>query len=350
MAESIIHELKEKYDITIYCYPDPEAANYMSNVKVISMPQFPMGSVGVFMYYALCSIHLLFSKKYDLIHVHKTDSAFFIPLLSWKGKVIATSHEAPYLRDKWSAVGRAYFRFMESVFIRSSATLTSVSKPLADYYFQTYQREVLYLPNGVDLDPRRNDQAAETLLRAHGVEGDFLFFAARRIMSTKGCHTFLQAMKKINYQGPIVIAGQESHGAPYLQLIKSLAKGLNVKFIGFVGDRPTLMALVERARYFIFPSELEGLSLMLLEVGSTGITPLICSDIPQNTQVFSDREVLFFRNKDVDDLAEKFQWAENHPEEMATKMKQAKDWVYQEYSSEVFATRYDTLYQQVINT
>ena len=87
-AESIIRELRGKYNITIYCYRNQRALNHLSGVHVIHLPQFPFGAAGVFLYYFLCCVHLLFSKKYDLIHVHKTDSAFFIPLLERKGKII----------------------------------------------------------------------------------------------------------------------------------------------------------------------------------------------------------------------------------------------------------------------
>ncbi len=84
---------------------------------------------------------------------------------------------------------------------------------------------------------------------------------------------------------------------------------------------------------------------MLLEVGSTGKTPLICSDIPENTQVFSDEEVLFFKNKDAADLMQKLRWAEAHPEEMKEKMKKACKRVVTEYPSSVSANRYDELYE-----
>lgn len=350
VAESLIRELKNKYQVTIYCYPDKRSADHLHGVKVIHMPRLPFGAVGVFFYYALCCIHLLSSKRHDLIHVHKTDAAFFIPLLSWKSKIIATSHEAPYKRDKWNAVGRSYFKMMESVFMRSSAILTSVSKPLSDYYRQTYGRAVHYVPNGVEIDHTRNFEDADQILRKHGVKGEFLFFAARRIMSTKGCHTLLKAMKKLNYGGSIVIAGEDSHGSAYMTQIRSLAKGLNVKFIGFIGDKPTLMALIARAQFFMFPSEIEGLSLMLLEVASNGATPLICSDIPENTQVFTEQEVLYFQNKNADDLAEKFRWAENHPNEMGAKRDRAKALVLAEYSSAANAAKYDLLYQQILRT
>jgi len=43
---------------------------------------------------------------------------------------------------------------------------------------------------------------------------------------------------------------------------------------------------------------------MLLETAWTK-TPIICSDIPQNSSVFSDDEVLFFKDGDSIDLAKK---------------------------------------------
>ena len=349
IAESIARRLRDKYEITFYCYKTPEAFAYMDGVNVVQFPKLPGGTLGVFAYYFLCCIHLLFSKKYDLIHVHKTDSAIFIPLLRLKSKVIATSQEAPYVRDKWNAVGKAYFHMMEWFFIHSSALLTSVSKPLADYYYDRYRRDVHYVPNGVDIYDDRNFKEAKAILDKHGVKGEYIFFAARRIMSTKGCHTFLAGLKKINYQGTVVIAGQASHATAYMEKIKKLSEGLDVKFIGYVGKKDTLMALVEMAELFIFPSETEGLSLMLLEVGSTAQTPLICSDIPENTQVFSNDEVLFFRNKDSDDFAQKFQWAQKHPDEMAERSKAARERVIEEYSSQVVADTYDSLYVKLLN-
>ncbi len=348
VAESIIRELKDKYDITIYCYKDPKASSLMNNVTVIQIPRIPFGAIGVFLYFAICCLHLIFSRRYDLIHVHKTDAAFFIPILRLISKVIATSHEAPYIRDKWNGIEKAYFKWMERVFVKSGVMLTSVSKPLSEYYNKTYGTQVRYVPNGVELNDTRDPEGAEQILEQFNIKDGYLFFAAKRIMSTKGCHTFLEAMRKINYKGTIVIAGQPSHSSHYMKKLEELSAGLDVKFVGFVKGIPKLMSMIEKARLFIFPSEIEGLSIMLLEVGSTGKTPLICSDIPENTQVFSDDHVLFFRDKNADDLAEKFQWAEKNMDLMLEKAQLARKHIIEEYSSEAFANKYDSLYQELI--
>jgi len=350
IAENIAKELQWKYSITVYCYKNEHAKTHLENVRAIQIPRIPLKEVGVFLYYFLCCLHILFSKKYDVIHVHKTDSAIFIPLLRLKAKVIATSQEAPYLRDKWNFLGKAYMRFMEQFFIYYSSIRTSVSNPLAKVYMQRYAKDVHYIPNGVNINTNLQIPPITDLLRQHNIreEEPFIFFAARRIMATKGCHTLLEALHLLDYKGKVVIAGQESHAKAYMRSINKLAEGLDVTFLGYIDNKDNLMGLIDRSHYFIFPSLTEGLSLMLLEVGCRGTTPIICSDIPENTEVFSSDEVLYFNANNSKDLAEKFSWAMKNNQEMQERSQRAKDRVVTEYSSSVVAKKYGTLYEKLL--
>ncbi|MEM6631497.1 MAG: glycosyltransferase family 4 protein [Bacteroidota bacterium] len=343
VVEDTLIQLKHQFDFTIYCYEHPEAKDNIEGVETIQFPKPPFAGLGVFIYYLRCAFHLRKHGKFDLVHIHKTDAAFILPLLSKRFKCIATSHEAPYKRDKWSALGKYFFRKMEKTFIRSHAKLTSISKPLSDYYFETYHRDVQFIPNGVDLSVEPDGAAADEVLSKFGINGPFVFFAARRIMGTKGCHHMLKALKRINYSGDIVIAGDTDQLPAYTKELKQLSKGLNVHFIGYISSKAQLMALVQKAHIFCFPSETEGMSIMLLEVGSIG-TPLIASDIPENTAVFNSEDLLFFSNKDHLDLAEKFKWALDNYEAMNEKAEVARDKVHTHYSREVVALHYARLY------
>ena len=62
---------------------------------------------------------------------------------------------------------------------------------------------------------------------------------------------------------------------------------------------------IVKSKLFIFPSLFENMSMMLLEAISLKAN-IICSDIPANTLIFSNDEILFFKNNDSNDLAEKF--------------------------------------------
>ncbi|WP_297696241.1 glycosyltransferase family 4 protein [uncultured Eudoraea sp.] len=350
IAENIAKELQLKYSITVYCYNDEHAKTHLENVRAIQLPRIPLKEVGVFLYYFLCCLHILFSKKYDVIHVHKTDSAIFIPLLRLKAKVIATSQEAPYLRDKWNFLGKAYMRLMEQFFIYGSTVRTSVSNPLAKVYMQRYAKNVHYIPNGVNINTNEQVPPIAELLKQHDISGEepFIFFAARRIMATKGCHTLLEALHLIDYKGKVVIAGQESHAKAYMRSINKLAEGLDVSFLCYIDSKETLMGLIDRSHFFIFPSLTEGLSLMLLEVACRGTTPIICSDIPENTEVFALDEVLYFEANNSTDLADKFSWAMTNTSKMIEMSLRAKKRVISEYSSAVVAQKYGALYEQLL--
>ena len=168
-------------------------------------------------------------------------------------------------------------------------------------------------------------------------------------MSTKGCHTFLKGLKLVGYKGTVLIAGDGSQVPTYTRELVALSEGLEVRFVGYIGSKETLLTLVEKAELFVFPSETEGLSLMLLEVATTG-TPLLCSDIPENTAVFTEEEVCYFRDKDHQDFAEKFSWILDHPEEMQARAQKASARVISTFSSKVVAKQYNQLYKRLIPT
>jgi glycosyltransferase involved in cell wall biosynthesis len=71
---------------------------------------------------------------------------------------------------------------------------------------------------------------------------------------------------------------------------------------GFVQGQE-LQELYSNAYLFVLPSDIEGMSMGLLEALSYGNTCLV-SDIPENTEVIS-KNSYSFKKGNVDDLAEK---------------------------------------------
>jgi glycosyltransferase involved in cell wall biosynthesis len=319
----------------------------MPGVKTIQFPEIPVKGLGVFLYYLRCCLHILWNKNYDLIHLHKTDGAFFLPLLCLKYKVIATSHALPYLNEKWSSIGKLYFRLTEWLFIRSAATLTAIAKTQVEHFEKKYHRPVRFIPNGIHLPDYVDPTKADKILHPLNIHDNYLFFAARRVIPLKGCHTFIKALQKINYQGPVIIAGELEQLPEYTKKLRSLAQGLNIHFIGYVAGMDKLNALLSRAKFFVFPSELEGMSMMLLEAGCLG-TPMICSDIPQNKAVLSSQEVLYFESKNVDDLSNKLSWAIANEKAMQALAECAKQSIQNNYTVDKVVQDYINLYEQTL--
>jgi len=89
------------------------------------------------------------------------------------------------------------------------------------------------------------------------------------------------------------------------------------------------------------------MSMMLLEVGSVG-TPMICSNIPQNTAVLGEEEVLYFQTQDPKDLARKLHWAFEHPKEMSKMAERVKETIEREYTVSVVVKQYMSLYNGLL--
>ena len=347
-TEHLIRELRDKFEITIYCYRHPRAKDHLPGVRTIQLPRLGPGSIGVFPYFLMCYLHLLFFGKYDIVHLRKVDAAFFLPLIRLKyRKVLATSHEQPYLSTKWSALARAYFMMNERIYIKSPATLNAISLSLCAYYEQKYGRRVIYTPNGVNYLQTYNETGADELLGNYGTGEGYLLWAARRVQASKGLHVFLDALHAMDYKGEVLVAGEYTHDREFMKEMERKAFYPRVKMIGYIADKSLLLALVRRARVFVFPSLSEGMSIMLLEATSTG-APVVCSDIAPNTDVYDDTEVLFFRSGDAGHLAEQLGWALDHPKEMAVRAERAMNRARTEYTGDNMVANYEALYNQVL--
>jgi glycosyltransferase involved in cell wall biosynthesis len=350
VAENIINTLKDKYRITVYCLNDPIAVTYMPGVKVIPFRRWLPGGAGVFLYFFLSALHLFILGNVDLVHIHKTESTFFAPLLRVRYKIVSTSHEAQYKSDKWNRFARIFFYLVERMFVYSSHICTCISQPLTDYYATRYRRNVRFIANGIN--PVNESMIDSSEARAYiptGADLDrpFVLFAARRLMKIKGCHLMLEALHKVGYTGQVFITGELHTNGEYWDNLQKLSFGLNVHYLGFVNWLPALLGLVSKAELFIFPSETEGMSIMLLEVASVG-TPIIASDIPENKQVFHADEVMYFRSMDSEDLAMKLDFALANPVSSKEFGIRARERVNADYVWSKIATQYAHVYNELL--
>lgn len=346
VVEDIVSHLHDQFDFTLYTYRHAAARDHLPGVRVIEYGPYPGGVGGVFAFIAQSAWHAYrHAHQYDLVHVHKTDAAFCVPWLSRRLPVVITSHERPYQRAKWSGPVKGYFRYMEQLFIRSCAARTAIAQPLAKFYTDTYGVPVQYIPNGVAPQLPCDEVGARALLARHGVSGPFWLFAARRIIPTKGPQHLLRALRAIDFDGTLVIAGDERERPAFTRALRQLAEGLDVRFIGLVEAKALLMGLVKAAQLFVFPSETEGMSIMLLEAASMG-TPIVASDIPENQAVFDAQSLRFFASGQVADLARQLRWTAAHPTERQVLAQHAQQQVRTKYDARSAAAQYATLYRQ----
>lgn len=277
-------------------------------------------------------------ESYDVVHIHSTDPCLLAWLPRAERGIVATSHGQAYLRKKWGFLARTMSKAAERFFVRVPDVITSVSKPLADYYKSRYGADVVYIPNGMDV----RESPGESLLKRWGIEPrGYLFCSAGRIERTKGLHTLLEAYGSLRLDIPLVIAGGgRGTDAEYYGYLKQI-KPPGVVFAGFLtGD--DYYSLCAHARVFVFPSEYEAMSMALLEGLSYGI-PTVYSDIPENTAV-ADGLGFPFEVSNPDALASRLDYALANQSEATEIGRKAAAEVRERHNWATIADQYDQVY------
>jgi len=336
VGQSLIEHLTQEFEFTVYSIASHADRQFdPPGYRQFIFRSFPIRKLNVFYYYFMSAIHAVILGKYDVIHLHHIDGAFILPLLRRKYPVMVTSHARPQESEKWGLIARTLFNRNEKTVMRRASIFTVVSLKLRDYYKKTYDREVYYIPNGVSIQNNGPDPKG-------GHQKDMVF-AAGRIIPLKGCHTMLMALNKLNYPDPVKIIGNINQMPSYKKELQDLAKDLDVEFLGLIREKRRLLEIIHEAKFFIFPSYNENMSIMLLEAASVR-TPIICSDIPENMVIFNDDEVLYFRSEDHHDLANKIAWSISNPDPMNKKSIKAYKKVIDEFTYEKISLEYQKLY------
>lgn len=344
VVEAIVTGLDhKKYQPVVYCCRRTVASNVtIPGVELIRIPTVGGKYLHAPLLFLLAALHAFFFGKYDLVHVHNVEACFVLPILRLRFKVISTSHGAAQMRDKWGGLAKRLIRSTETPFVQWSNVVTSVSKPLQEHY-QTFARKpVHYIPNGVDSNSKLNILQAQGILEDLGLkQGQYILFAAGRNIPTKGCHYLLEAFAQIDTDIKLLVVGDASHIPDYERKLKKMADD-RVCFVPFISEKATLMGLLRLCRFFVFPSTVEAMSMMLLEAAEVG-APIVCSDIPENTNVVPQL-ARFFNSANVSDLRDQLVWAFDHHAEMEALAAEAKRFVGSEYRWGDIVEQYQALY------
>jgi glycosyltransferase involved in cell wall biosynthesis len=286
------------------------------NVHFVSIPTVGGKHAGPFVYFFLSAMHCLIKGRYDLAHVHNSDFGVFCAVLRLKRgmPVVGTFHGDPYLRRKWGWFARWYLRLSERCFVQWCDRLTSVSRSKRSARGWWRSRTVTHIPNGMDSFWNR-PVARRFAFEAYGLRpGDYVLFAAGRIDATKGLHHLLEAYSNTGFGGRLLVVGDFSHDAEYAgEVRQACARDGRVVVHDGLLDRDRLVDVVRNCRACVFPSEVEAMSMMLLELISAK-RPVVCSDIPENVDVVGASYPYLYAARDAVALGNRLDACLNNPD------------------------------------
>ena len=154
-------------------------------MKIRTVPSINTKSLHKLSICYLATRDVMLNDRADLVHVHAVGPSLFSFFPRRKGvPTVVQTHGQEWQRDKWGIVAKMFFRRPTAI-IHFPNAATAVSKLQNQYYREKFNKEVIYIPNGVAPVERR---APDWLLTQEIVPGRYILFAAR-LVEEKGVTT-----------------------------------------------------------------------------------------------------------------------------------------------------------------
>ena len=305
--EEVGKRLAERgHQITVYCrnYFTPAVTEYQG-MHIVRLPTIRSKHLDTLIHTILSTVHASFAD-YDIVHYHTLGPALFsfLPRLSGK-KTVVTVQGLDGHRKKWGRFAAGVLRLGEHAAVRFPNSTMVVSRTLQDYFEARYGVRPRYIPNGTEMRPA----GPRKHLGFAGLEsGRYILFLGR-FSPEKNCHLLVEAYQQIHSDAKLVLAGGSSYSDNYVEGLRKLASE-RIRLLNWVSGE-ALNELLSHAMLFVLPSDMEGLSLALLDAMAAGVC-VVTSDVAENREVVEGVGFTFHRGS-ANDLARVLQFLVDHP-------------------------------------
>src|SRR5262249_12799523 len=150
-------------------------------------------------------------------------------------------------------------RFAEWTSVHFPNHTVVVSRALQNYFESQYSKASLLVPNGTEV---REPRPSQHLKHLSLIPGNYVLYLGR-FSPEKNCHLLVEAFEKTEAPFKLVLAGGSSHTDRYALGLRKHASDRIIFFDWLSGD--ALEEVLTNAALFVLPSDLEGLSLALLD-------------------------------------------------------------------------------------
>jgi glycosyltransferase involved in cell wall biosynthesis len=294
------------HEVTVYCrnHFTPNLAEH-NGMKLVRLPTVRSKHLETLMHTLLSTLHAL-TRGYDLVHYHALGPALFSFLPRLVGvKTAVTVQGLDWQRRKWGWLASKVLRLGEKASVHFADGTMVVSRALQTRYREQHGVEAFYVPNGGALRERKEPRA----ILEWGLEPAGYVLYLGRFSPEKGCHLLVEAFEHIETNAKLVMAGGSSYCDSYSSKLRAHASD-RIRMLEWVsGD--TLDELITNAMIFVLPSDLEGLSLALLDAMGAGLC-VLTSDVPENREVVDGAGFTFERGSAAD-LADRLRFLIANP-------------------------------------
>ena len=296
----------------VYAGEDVPPTHDYRGVEVHSFRTFRKSGAEALWHSARVTWDIIRHNRADVVHMQNGgNSPFGLVLRMFGKKTFLTEDGKEWERDKWSKAAKLYLRTMMALSARVHNEVIFDNVFARQDFEERFNKKFALIPYGADVD---YDPAAESVLDDLGLRKGEYFLFVGRFIPDKGLHYLVPAFERLKTDKKLGRSGGVPAQAPHSAQVKA-TKDPRIVMPGYVYGGAT-HALMRNCYAYVQPSDLEGLSPVILESAFLG-APIICSDIEMNRYALEEHGI-YFRQSDTDDLLAQLQHAIADPEWLRT--------------------------------
>ncbi|MDO9254601.1 MAG: glycosyltransferase family 4 protein [Bacteroidales bacterium] len=300
-------------------YPGQEKlADEYEGVRIINFKTINQKGFDTLIHSLKCTLHIIFWNTANVVHIQNGGNSIWALLLRIAGKKVFISQDGiDWNRDKWPWYAKFYLRFSAFItaYIPNQVIFDNIFAQ--DIFEKKFKKKFAFIPFGSEVPEFEvND---DVFANMGLVKGEYFLFIGRFIPD-KGLHYLIPAFNKLKTTKKLVLVGGSPNPSDYEKTLISTADN-RIIFSGYIYGEVSLQ-LMKHAYCYIQPSDIEGLSPVILNVMGIG-TPIICSDIKENVYAVADTATLF-KQGNIDSLYSALELALNSKDLLLTKANLAK--------------------------
>jgi len=329
------------HEVIVYCrnYFTPALSEH-NGMRLVRLPTLRSKHLETVIHTLLSTAHAV-THRYDVVHYHALGPALFsfLPRLFGQ-KTAVTVQGLDWQRKKWGRVASAVLRLGERASVGLPNGTMVVSQALQRRYHEVHGTAAYYVPNGGVLRERSEPRA----ILEWGLEpGKYVLFLGR-FSPEKGCHVLVEAFEQIETDVKLVLAGASSYCDEYSRELRTHASD-RIRMLDSVSGE-TLDELLTNAMVFVLPSDMEGLSLALLDAMGAGLC-VLTSDVPENREVV-DGAGFTFQCGSSSDLADRLRFLIANPAVRESAGHMARKRIEDKYQWQKVAEDIESIYFRIL--
>ena len=345
-SETAIEEVGQRlvrrgHGVVVYCRrhnSDGGERNYKDMERVV-LPSIHTKNLDTPSHTLLSVLHAIAFRKADLYHFHGMGNSLFLPLVKLARKRSVVTIDGPdWERPKWGRVARWVLKLSARLCVKYADALIIDNFSAQDYFERHFGTRGVYIPYGAYLEAAEGTDA----LAALGLAPERYVVFVGRLIPDKGCHTLVEAWKRVRTDMKLVLVGDNPYFKEYIQELKANADE-RVLFPGYIFGEP-YRQLISHAYLYAHPLFVDGTSPSLLQAMGYG-NCIVLSDIREAMDVAGDVGYSF-RVGDAADLARVLQMLVDSPDLVAEARERSRRKVLERYSWDIVTDQHEALYQR----